>query len=133
MTTTTTTATAARFDFATVRRAMEKSDAAALIGLYAEDAAMTIIDRAHPPGAPLCLVGRTAIAEFWRDVCGRAMTHSVGQEVVGERRVALVENCAYPDGCRVTAAMTLDLDGDGRIARHLTVQAWDEAGAPTSR
>jgi hypothetical protein len=121
------TKTTTRFDFAALRRAMEGGDAEALIGLYAEDAAMTIVDRAHPPGAPLRLTGRDAIAAFWHDVCGRAMTHSVGQEVVGERRVALVENCAYPDGCRVTAAMTLDLDGEGRIARHLTVQAWDEA------
>jgi hypothetical protein len=119
--------TTTRFDFAALRGAMEGSDAEALIGLYAEDAAMTIIDRAHPPSAPLRLTGRAAIGEFWRDVCGRAMTHSVGQEVIGERRVALVENCAYPDGCRVTAAMTLELDADGRIARHLTVQAWDEA------
>ena len=39
--------------------------------------------------------------------------------------VSFVEECLYPDGCRVMSAMTLTLR-DGRINEHLTVQAWDE-------
>ena len=115
----------ASFDFTALRQALERSDAVTLAALYAEDAEMTIVDRNRPPSAPMRLLGRPAIAGFWQDVCGRQMTHAVGEEVVGADRIAFVEHCAYPDGCNVVSAMTLDLR-DGRIARHLTVQAWDE-------
>ena len=117
------------FDFAALRRALERSDAATLAALYAEDAEMTIVDRNRPPSAPMRLLGRPAIAGFWQDVCSREMTHAVGDEVVGPDRIAFVERCAYPDGCAVVSAMTLHLR-EGRIARHLTVQAWDDLGCP---
>jgi ketosteroid isomerase-like protein len=113
------------FDFDGLKRAMEGSDAAALGKLYAEDAEMTIVDSDRPPGTPMRVRGRTAILAYWEDVCGRAMTHNLAREVIGPERVAFVEECAYPDGCNVLAAMTLDLR-DGQIARHLTVQAWDQ-------
>ena len=54
-----------------------------------------------------------------------------GNEVVGAGRLSFVERCAYPDGCHVMSAMTLELGYDGRIARHLTVQAWDEVSCST--
>ncbi len=113
------------FDLVQMKQAMEGADAAALGRLYAEDADMTIVDRDHPPGAPLRVNGRAAILAFWEDVCGRAMTHRVGREAIGSDRVAFVEECAYPGGCNVIAAMTLELR-EGQIARHLTVQAWDQ-------
>jgi hypothetical protein len=60
------------------------------------------------------------------------MTHKVEREVLGTDRVAFVEECLYPDGCRVMSAMTLALR-DGQIVEHLTVQAWDEVScAPSS-
>lgn len=117
--------TAVPFAFEHLRRALEQSDAAALIKLYADDAEMLIVDRDRPPSAPMRLTGKAAIDDFWRDVCSREMTHRVGHEVVGSDRVAFVEECAYPDGCNVLSAMTLDLRS-GQIVRHLTVQAWDE-------
>lgn len=116
------------FDFDTLRQALEQGDAVRLAALYAEDAELTVIDRNRPPSAPLRLLGRPAIAGFWRDACSRAATHAVTEAVVGGDRIAFLERCAYPDGCRVLAATTLDLR-DGRIARHLTVQAWDELGS----
>jgi ketosteroid isomerase-like protein len=108
-----------------MKQALERSDVDTLIGLYADDAEMEIVDRDRPPSAPMRLVGRPAIEAFWRDVCAREMIHAVGEEVVGSGRAAFVERCAYPDGCHVVSAMTLELR-DGRIRRHLTVQAWDE-------
>ncbi|HEY0834863.1 MAG TPA: nuclear transport factor 2 family protein [Azospirillum sp.] len=119
------------FAFETLRRALETSDADVLAGFYADDAEMTIVDRDRPPSAPMTLAGKPAIEAFWRDVCARDMTHRVGREVIGADRVAFVEECAYPDGCHVLSSMTLDLR-DGRIARHLTVQAWDEVSCATS-
>src|SRR3712207_6268722 len=97
----------AGFDFGVFRGAPEGSGAATLAGLYAEGAEMTIVDRNRPPSAPMRLLGRPAIAACWEDVCARKMTHAVGQEVVGADRVAFVERCAYPDGCRVVSSMTL--------------------------
>jgi ketosteroid isomerase-like protein len=119
------------FDFAGLKRALEESDADLLMRLYADDAEMVIVDRNQPPSTPMRLTGKDKIETFWRDICGRAMRHSIGDEVVGPDRVAFVEQCTYPDGCRVMAAMTLTLR-DGRIARHLTVQAWDEVSRATS-
>ncbi|WP_207484028.1 nuclear transport factor 2 family protein [Arenibaculum pallidiluteum] len=118
------------FDFTTLRRALEESDAATLAELYDEDAEMLVVDRNRPPSAPMRLNGKEAIAAFWRDVCGRDMTHKVGHEVVGPDRVAFIEECAYSDGCHVMSAMTLDLR-DRHIVRHLTVQAWDEVSCAT--
>jgi ketosteroid isomerase-like protein len=115
----------------TLRRAIESSDAEILMSLYADDAEMTIVDRMHAPSDPMALRGKSEIMSFWRDVCGRNMKHKVEREVVGDDRVALVESCEYPDGCRVMAAMMLDL-ADGRISRHLTVQAWDDTAPGAS-
>lgn len=124
------TTTTGSFNFAVLKQALEKSDAAAIAGLYADDAEMIIVDRDRPPSAPMKLSGRAAIKEFWQDVCARKMTHKVGNEVVSHDRAAFVEECAYPDGCHVMSAMTLDLH-DGRIIRHLTIQAWDATSCST--
>ena len=113
------------FNTQQLTRALEQSQAEVLCGLYAEDARMTIVDRDRPPSAPLVIEGRDRISEFWRDVCARDMSHKVDRLVAGDGCVAFVEECLYPDGCRVMSAMTLKLR-DGRIVDHLTVQAWDE-------
>ena len=119
------------FEFSRLRHALEQSDADVLAGLYADDAEMVIVDRDRPPGAPMRLAGKPAIDAFWRDVCSREMTHRVDYEVIGSDRIAFVEECLYPDGCKVLSAMTIDLR-NGQIARHLTVQAWDEVSCSTS-
>ena len=118
-------------DFVRLKRALEQSDAAVLNELYAQDAEMVIIDRDRPPSAPMRLSGKSAIDAFWQGVCSREMTHSVGHEVISTDRVAFVEECLYPDGCKVSSAMTLDVR-DGRIVRHLTIQAWDEVSCSTA-
>jgi len=129
-----TTSATKTFGFGDLKRAIEHSDADALVQFYADDAEMMIVDRNRPPSAPMTLSGKEVITAFWRDICARDMTHRVGHEVVGSDRAAFIEECAYPDGCHVMSAMTLDLR-DGRISRHLTVQAWDEvscsAGEPS--
>lgn len=121
----------AGFDFAKLKAALENSDAASLLDLYADNATMKIVDRNRPPSSPMILEGRNNIEPFWRDVCSREMTHKVTQEVLSPDRVSFIEECLYPDGCRVLSAMTLNLRG-GRIVEHLTVQAWDEVSCATS-
>lgn len=116
--------------FDRLKVALETSDVETLLDLYAVDSRMTIVDRNKPPSAPMQLEGKEAISAFWRDVCAREMTHSVGHEVVGPDRLAFIEECVYPDGCRVMSSMTLGMR-DGRIFDHLTVQAWDEVSCAT--
>ena len=71
------------------------------------------------------LRGKEEITEYLRDVCSRAMTHHIENEVIGEDRVAFNEACEYPDGTRVLTAMTLDVR-DGKVVRQVNVEAWDE-------
>ena len=121
----------ASFDFGRLKSALERSDVDIVVDLYADDAKMTIVDRDRPPSSPMVIAGKRAIAAFWRDVCSRDMTHKVAHEVVGDDRIAFVEECLYPDGCRVFSSMTLGLR-NGRIVDHLTIQAWDEVScSPT--
>ena len=112
-------------DFEAMRRAIEQLDADLLASLYADDAEMLIVNRNTTPSSPHLLRGKEEITEHLRDVCGRAMTHRVENEVVGEERVAFNEACQYPDGTRVLTATTLEVP-DGKIARQESVEAWDE-------
>jgi hypothetical protein len=121
----------AGLDFAKLRAALETSNAASLLDLYADNATMKIVDRNRPPSSPMIVNGKNNIEAFWRDVCSREMTHKVTQEVLSPERVSFIEECLYPDGCRVMSAMTLTLRG-GRIVEHVTVQAWDEVSCAPS-
>jgi nuclear transport factor 2 (NTF2) superfamily protein len=112
-------------DFETLRRAIEGRDADALAGLYADDAEILTVNRNTTPSSPQVLRGKEEISEYLRDVFGREMTHRVESEVFGEGRIAFTEACEYPDGTRVLGAATLELR-DGRIARQVNVEAWDE-------
>jgi hypothetical protein len=117
--------TASGLDFEAMRRAIEESDYDALVALYADDAELRTVNRNSTPSSPQVLRGKEEISELLRDVCGRAMTHHVEDEVVGEDRVAFNEACEYPDRLKVLTATTLDLR-DGMIVRQTNVEAWDE-------
>jgi hypothetical protein len=112
-------------DFEAMRRAIEQLDADLLTSLYADDAELHIVNRYTTPSSPYVLRGKEEITEHLRDVCGRAMTHRVENEVIGEDRVAFNEACEYPDGVRVLAATTLDVR-NGKVVRQVNIEAWDE-------
>jgi hypothetical protein len=116
--------TATTFNFDTLRNAFENADEATIVGTYADDAEMKIVDTTRPPSSPLVLRGRDAIGELYRDICSRAMSHEIQDAVVTPDKVAFMEACRYDDGLRVLSANTLDVR-DGRITRHVVVQAWD--------
>ncbi len=113
------------FDFEAMRRAVEQLDADLLVSLYADDAEMKIVNKSATPSSPREIRGKKEIAEYLRDVCGRAMTHRIEREVLGEERIAFNEECEYPDGTRVMAATTLEVR-DGKIIGQVNVEAWDE-------
>ncbi len=117
--------TSGGLDFEALRRAIEQRDADAVIDLYTDDAEYRRIDRTSTPSSPMVARGREAIAEYWRDILGRQMTHHVQDEVLGESRIAFNDACEYPDGMRVLGAENLEVR-DGKIVRHVSVQAWDE-------
>jgi SnoaL-like domain len=125
MSTSDTTAISQSFDAEALRRGIEERDAATLLGLYAEDAELHVVDRADQPSHPRIVRGRAAIGEYFADVCGRDMTHKIERLVVGDDNAAFIQDCRYPSGARVLCVAVLDLK-DGLIVRQSGVQAWDE-------
>ena len=109
---------------AELKRAIEGRKAGALAGLYAEDAVLQVIDRDNPPSKPRQLQGKSDIASYFEDVCGRDMTHKVEAGVAVGSRLAFTQSCAYPDGTKVFCSTMVDLKG-GKISRQVVVQAWD--------
>jgi SnoaL-like domain len=121
-----TQSSATQFDMARFCDAVEKSEVATQVAMYADDAVVTIADRINQPGSPRVLHGRDAIAEWVGDVCGRDMSHHVEHAVADGRGAAFSEACRYPDGTNVLCATVMELQ-NGQIARQTVVQAWDEA------
>lgn len=119
------TAQKTALDFEALRRADEQNDVEALASFYADAAGLYLVNKDNPPSSPFELRGREQIAEYLKDVCGRNIKHRIEREVLGEDRVAFQEACEYPDGTKVLAATTLEVEG-GRISRQVTVEAWDE-------
>jgi len=118
------TTSTSKLSIADLKRAIEGRDARALAAFYAENAVMRIIDRDNPPSSPRELNGKTAIAAYFDDVCGRAMTHQVENGIADGNRLAFTQACSYPDGARVFCAAVVEL-ADGKISRQTAVQAWD--------
>jgi ketosteroid isomerase-like protein len=119
------TRTSQSFDAEALRRGIQERDAATLLGLYAEDAELHVVDRNDQPSHPKIIRGRQAIGDYFADVCGRDMTHTIERLVVSESSAAFVQACRYPSGARVLCIAVLDLVG-GLITRQSGVQAWDE-------
>jgi hypothetical protein len=118
------TTTSATVSFAELKRAIEGRDAKTLAAFYADDALLRIIDRDNPPSRPRELKGRPAIASYYDDVCGRAMTHRIEAGFANGEALAFTQACTYPDGTKVFCAAMLDIAG-GKIVRQVAVQAWD--------
>ena len=112
------------FSLPALSRAIETRDSKAMRGFYAENARMRVIDSNHPPKSPLLIVGASAIAAYYDDVCGRTMTHKLESGCVEGGRLAFTQDCAYPDGKRVFCSAMAELSA-GKIVDQTIVQAWD--------
>jgi hypothetical protein len=113
------------FDLEAFTRATEGDDAAYLLGMYAEDAEIRVVDRNNPPRSPLILNGKAEIGPWIEDTYSRNLTHTVVNPVVGADRVALMTECLYPDGTNVLCSCIADLR-DGLVSKQTVVQVWDE-------
>ena len=120
----------AGLDFEALRSGIERCDSDLLIGFYAEEAQLSIVNAATPQADPFELRGKAEITKHLRAVFGQEASHRVErEEVLGEEQVEFREVCEYPDGSRVVVETALKVRG-GKIVRQVDVVAW---GAPADR
>jgi hypothetical protein len=115
---------ASGLDFEALRHAIERCDLDLMLGFYAEDARLSIVNAGALRALPFELRGKAEIAKYLRAVFGQGASHRVEREVVGKSRVTFREACVYPDGSRVRVETTLEVP-DGKIVRQVDVVAQD--------
>jgi hypothetical protein len=108
----------------TLSEAIEARDAEGVLAWYDRGAVRTILDRDHPPAAPLVLSGLDQIGAYYRDVCGRNIEHRVRDAVRTADGLAYTQHCRYPDGLGVVCVTVAVLDA-GKIKTQTAIQVWD--------
>ena len=109
------------FDFGALRFAIEGKDPDLLLGFYAEDAELWVVNAASPQGSAFELKGRSQIERYLRAVCDQQMSCVVEGEVVfGEGRITFSEVCEYPGGALISVETTLEIV-EGEIVRQTDV------------
>ena|SRR5829696_5534525 len=113
--------TTGRLDFGAMRDAIERKDSDALLGFYADDAELCVLHAALPEDMAFELKGKAQIERYLRAVCDQDVTCAVrGEAVYGERSVAFVEACSYPNGTPISISTTLEVN-EGLISRQIDV------------
>jgi hypothetical protein len=107
-------------DFGYLREAIEGRNPDLLLGFYADDAALRIVNSDAPGGPAFELRGTAQIEKCLRAVCDQEMTCAVEGMEVKRGHISFGETCEYPDRTRVLVRTTLELRG-GRISRQLDV------------
>jgi SnoaL-like protein len=112
-------------DFGALRLGIERCDPDLLLGFYAEDARLSIVNGGASHTSPFELRGKAEIAKHLRAVFGQEASHHVErEEACEEDRVRFREACEYPDGSRVLVETTLEVKG-GKIVRQVDLVAKD--------
>lgn len=111
-------------DFEALRHAIERCDLDLMVGFYAEDARLSIVNAGAQQALAFELRGKAEIAKYLRAAFGQRASHRVEREVVGKSRVTFRETCEYPDGSRVRVETTLEVS-DGKIVRQVDMVAQD--------
>jgi hypothetical protein len=109
-------------DFEALRLGIERCDPDLVLGFYADDAHLSIVNAAAPQNSPFELCGKPEIAKHLRVAFGQETSHRVEREVVGKERVTFRETCEYPDDSRFVVETTLEVH-DGKIVRQADVVA----------
>jgi ketosteroid isomerase-like protein len=116
---------ALEFDFAAYRAAFEAKDVESWLEFYADDAEwIEYNSQADPPGTPNVMRGSAEIRAFMEHVAALPITIALSDEVVGEERIAFVCWVDLGSGRRIIEHVIADVR-DGRIVRHVDVEAWD--------
>jgi hypothetical protein len=116
--------TAGRLDFEALRLGIERCDPDGVLGFYAEDAELSIVNAEAPRSSLFELRGKAEIAKHLRAVFVQETSHRVEQGIMDEDRVSFREACEYPDGTRIVVETTLEVR-DSRIFRQVDVVASD--------
>ena len=114
-----------RLDLETLYLGIESCDPDLLLGFYADNARLSIVntDTQHVP--PFELHGKGEIAKHLRATFGQEASHRIERNAaVGEDRVTFREACEYSDGGRVWIETTMEVR-DGKIFRQVDVVASD--------
>ena len=110
-------------DFEALRLAIEGCDPDLVLGFYADNAQLSIVNIVTPHVSSFVLRGKAEIAKHLRATFGQEASHRVERDaVVGEDRVTFREACEYPDGGRVLVETRLEVH-DGKILRQVDVVA----------
>jgi hypothetical protein len=109
-------------DFEALRLCIERCDPDPMLGFYADDVELSIVDADSPRTPPFELHGRSEVAKHLRAVYGQKASHRVERAIVDEGRVTFREACEYPDGNRVLVETTLEVS-DGKIVRQVDMVA----------
>ena len=109
-------------DFEILRLGIEQCDPELLLGFYAENARLSIVNVAAPHDPLFELSGKAEIAKHLRVVFTAESSHRVERGVVSKDRVTLRETCEYPDNSRMWVETTLKIN-DGKIVRQVDVVA----------
>ena len=110
-----------RLDLETLYLGIESRDPDLLLGFYAEDARLSIVNTGTPHAPPFELRGKWEIAKYQRTTFGQEASHRVERDAAGgQDRVTFREACEYSDGGRVWVETTLELR-DGKIVRQVDV------------
>jgi hypothetical protein len=116
-------------DFEALKVGIERCDPDLVLGFYAEDAQLSIVNALTPHASRFELCGKAEIAKHLRATFGQEASHRVERDAaVGEDRVTFREACEYSDGGRVWIETTLELR-DGKIVRQVDVVANDAGTA----
>jgi hypothetical protein len=113
-------------DFEALRVGIEHCDLDVMLGFYADDAQLSIVNAKAQRSIPFELHGKAEIAKHLRVAFGPETSHRVEwEEVVGEEDgVRFQEACEYSDGSRVVVETTLEVRG-GKIFGQVDVVAKD--------
>ena len=110
-----------RLDLETLYLGIESRDPDLLLGFYADDARLSIVNTDTPHAPPFELCGKGEIAKHLRATFGQEASHRVERDAAGgQDRVTFREACEYSDGGRVWVETTLELR-DGKIVRQVDV------------
>ena len=116
--------TADGLDFEALRESIERCDLDVMLGFYAEEAELRIVNAGNPQSLLFELRGKAEIAKHLRATFGQETSHRVEREVVDKNRVTFREMCEYPDGSWVRVETTLEVP-EGKIVRQVDVVAQD--------
>jgi hypothetical protein len=110
-----------RLDLEILYLGIESCDPDLLLGFYADDARLSIVNTDTPHVPPFELFGKGEIAKHLRATFGQEASHRVERDAAfGEDRVTFREACEYSDGERVWVETTLEVR-DGKIVRQVDV------------